>query len=261
MADHLRLAKTNDAPRRELGAFVMTETARDIHRSLDLVSQIGGAAMTMVAGVPGTGKSEAIKAYAEMNAKRCIYIQAVRGEGTPWNFAHSLGEYWGYSKPVFRTVQEARMKFAQYIGPDKLLLVDESQYLHQKNRRTGMTGEAIEWLRGVSDTAGFQVALCGDLNLLSAVASMPQLQSRMRRPGVIEGVNPKDVVALTAGTGFEGREAVNALVAVSGLKGGLRNVENVIRLASLFAGHDTPQLPHLKAAILDMKLAPKGGAK
>jgi len=26
----------------------MTETARDIHRSLDLVSQIGGAAMTMI---------------------------------------------------------------------------------------------------------------------------------------------------------------------------------------------------------------------
>ncbi len=213
----------------------------------------------MIAGVPGTGKTEAVKNYIDRHRGDCIYMQAVRGEGTPWNFAHSLGSLWGYAKPVSRTVQEAREQFAIAIGKNRLLVVDESQYLNQKNRRTGTTGEALEWLRGVADTGGFQVVLCGDLDLLPAVSSMPQLQSRMRRPIVIEGVNPKDVEAMAEGTGFDTRDAVKVLSAVSRLRGGLRNVENVIRLAEMFAGDGPAQTTHLKAAITDLKLAPKGG--
>lgn len=153
------------------------------------------------------------------------------------------------------------MKFASAIGRDRMLIVDEAQYLDQKNRRTGKTGEALEWLRGMAETGGFPVVLCGDLNLVPAVASMTQLQSRMRRPVIIDGVAAKDVEALATGTGLEGPEAIKALTAVAGQRGGLRNVENVIRLAGLFAGSEAPGLSHLKAAILDMRLAPKGGLK
>lgn len=72
-----------DAPLREAMPSTMTETARDILRSLDLVRQIGGAAMTMIAGIPGTGKSEAVKHYAAANEEDCIYIQAVRAREPP----------------------------------------------------------------------------------------------------------------------------------------------------------------------------------
>ncbi len=261
MADHLRLANATDAPpRRDPGDFAITETARDIFRSVDLVRQIGGAAMTMVAGTPGTGKTAALRHYAETHRHQCIYVQAVRGEGTPWNFALSLQAIWGTSGPAFQSLQEARMRFASYIGRDTLLIVDEGQYLHKKNRRTGRSGEALEWVRGVSETGEFPVVLCGDLNLIPAVASMPQLQSRMRRPVVIDGVTAGDVDAVVSGTGFDSPDAIRALRAVSRLRGGLRNVENVIRLAAIFSGNVAPGLSHLKAAILDMKLAPKGGA-
>lgn len=36
---------------------------------------------------------------------------------------------------------------------------------------------------------------------------------------------------------------------VAALRGGLRNVENVIRVSQMFAGGDVPDLSHLKAAI------------
>jgi hypothetical protein len=50
MADHLRLANTPESPRREIGDFIMTETAHDVYRSLDLVRKIGGPAMTIDCG-------------------------------------------------------------------------------------------------------------------------------------------------------------------------------------------------------------------
>lgn len=258
MAEHLRLAKTDSPP--QAGGFVMTETARDILRSVTLVRQMGGAALTMIAGAPGVGKSEALKHYKTDCDPNCIYIQAVRGEGTPWNFAHSIAEQFGYGAPYFQTVQEARVHFGRAIGPDCLLIVDEAQYLDQKNRRTGKTGEALEWVRGMAETGGFPVVLCGDLTLATAVCTMPQLQSRMRRPIILKKANAKDVHAIAKAEGFGDPAALRALEGVAGLRGGLRNVENVIRVAYMFAGSNAPDLSHLKAAIADMKLLPKGGA-
>lgn len=262
MAEHLRLAKTDDPPPREMrapGGFTETETAQDILRSLSLVRELGGATMTMIAGAPGAGKTQAVRHFADKHGHDCIYLSAVCGEGTPWNFAHSLSRHWGAGAPDFGTVEEARVRFAACIGRDCLLIVDEAQYLHQKNRRTGKTGEALEWLRGMAETGGFPLVLCGDLTLVQAVAAMPQLQSRMRRPVILDGVKAADVEAIARAHGLAEPDALRALTAVARQRGGLRNVENVLRLAGLFAGGDAPGLSHLKAAILDMKLAPKGG--
>ena len=261
MAEHLRLAKAGEAPpQRGRDGFVMTETARDILRSLELVRDIGGAAMTMIAGAPGVGKTKAVKHFADQLGDRCIYIPAVCGEGTPWHFAQSLSRWW-VSVERFNSVVEARELFARYIGPDRLLIVDEAQYLDQKPKYSGMKGEAFEWLRGMAESGQFQLVLCGDLRLVPAVAAMPQLHSRVRagRPVVIESVTTADVQAIASGTGFAMPDAISMLTAVARQKGGLRNVENVLRLARLFAGNGRPELAHLKAAILDMKLAPKGG--
>jgi len=67
------------------------------------------------------------------------------------------------------------------------------------------------------------------------------------------------VHAIAKAEGFADPAALRALEGVAGLRGGLRNVENVVRVAQMFAGGDVPDLSHLKAAISDMKLAPKGG--
>ena len=256
MAEHLRLAKADSPPAR--GGFVMTDTARDILRSLTLVRQIVGPALTMIAGAPGLGKSEALKHFAAQNGGSCIYIQAVRGEGTAWSFAHSLADQFGYGAADFRTVQEARIWLARFIGPNCMLIVDEAQYLDQRNKNTKKTGEALEWVRGMAETGDFPVVFCGDLALVTAVSAMPQLQSRMRRPVVVRRAGASDVQAIAQAEGFADPAALRALEGVAGLQGGLRNVENVMRVAQLFAGDQAPDLSHLKWAIKDMKLTPKG---
>lgn len=257
MTQHLRLAKASDA-RRHLGDWADTETARDIIRSLDLVYETDRPSMTMIAGAPGVGKTRAIRRFCERIGHDGIYIQAASGEGTAWNFAHSLGNLWGHAKPQFSCHTEARQEIARYIGTGRVLIVDEAQYLNQRNKKTGQVGEAFEWLRAAAEAGEFKLVFCGDMSLAPAIDSMPQLQSRMMRPVIIPSARRVDVAGIVKGTPFDNEASIDALHAVARLKGGLRNVENVTRIALLFAGSEHPRAEHLKAAIHDMKLAPKG---
>ena len=259
MAQHLRIANPEAIPR-QLEDWADTETALDIRRSLDLVRVADRPSMTMIAGAPGTGKTSAVQRFCEAQGDKALYIAAARGEGTAWNFAHALANLWGYSKPTFNCHAEAREKIAQSIGNTRVLVVDEAQYLHQRNRKTGQTGEAFEWLRATAETGGFDLVLCGDLSLPRAIADMPQLQSRLLRPVVVRQVSRADVAAVVEATAFCDPRSIDALHAIAKLPGGLRNVQNVTRLALLFAGTETPRPDHLKAAILDMKLDLKGAA-
>ena len=258
MTQPIRLAKVSDRSRR-IGDWAETQTARDITRSLEMVTAIDGPGFTMIAGGPGTGKTTAVRRFCEARGHDALYIQAARGEGTVWNFARALSGHWGHGVPHFNTHAEARFILAQHIGRNTLLVVDEAQYLHQRNRRTGQTGEAFEWLRAMADEGQFDLVFCGDLHLPRAIEAMPQLQSRMMRPVVIPHASRADVAAMVAGTPFETPKAIDALHQVARMKGGLRNVVNVTRIAQLFAGDGLPTLAHLKAAIMDMNLS-KGGA-
>ncbi|WP_457650340.1 AAA family ATPase [Profundibacter sp.] len=258
MAQHLRIANAGII-RRQVGDWAETETAIDIRRSLEMVWTAERPSMTMISGGPGIGKTTAIQQFCDSLGHDAIYIQAARGEGTAWNFAHALANLWGYAKPTFNCLSEARDKIAKSIGKPRVLIVDEAQYLHQRNGKTGQTGEAFEWVRATADTGGFDVVFCGDLNLPNAINAMPQLQSRMMRPVVIKQASRADVAAIVEGTAFATEKAIEVLFLIAKMHGGLRNVENVIRLALLFAGSGHPRPEHLTAAIADMKLVPKGG--
>lgn len=257
MAQHLRIANAGIV-QRAVGDWANTETALDIRRSLDLMRAAERPAMTMIAGAPGTGKTMAVRRFCDGLGQNVVYIQAASGEGTAWNLAQSLASLWGYARPNFTCHSEAREKLASYIGKDRVLVVDEAQYLNQRNRKTGQVGEAFEWLRATADTGQFHLVFCGDMNLPGAIETMPQLQSRMMRPVVIKQTSRADVAAVVEGTPFAAPAAIDALHAIARMKGGLRNVENVTRIAQLFAGQDIPTPAHLKAAIIDMKLSPKG---
>lgn len=259
MAQHLRIANTGSATR-SLDDFTETQTSKDIWRSLDMVRSINGTAMTMISGAPGVGKTLTVKQFCRSLGHDAIYMQAAKGEGTAWNFAIALAGGWGYHFPHFNTLAQARQTFTSYIGKGSLVVIDEAQYLNQRNARNGLVGEAYEWFRGVAEDGRFDVVFCGDLTLASAIQSFPQLNSRMRRPIVIKAATENDVKAVAGGSGFESRATIRVLHAVAVLPGGLRNVENVLRTAIAFAGSEQPNQMHLKAAVVDMKLSPKGGA-
>ncbi|WP_162497351.1 AAA family ATPase [Roseovarius dicentrarchi] len=217
----------------------------------------------MIAGAPGIGKSASVKRFCDNLGQQAQYIQAARGEGTAWNFATSMMRLWGgcFGAPKFNSLAEARFIVARNFGAGCILVVDEAQYLDQKNRKTGQVGEAFEWLRATADEGAFKLVFCGDLNLPGAIRKMPQLQSRIRRPVVVTEATRADVAAIVRGTAFEAPAFLDALHAIARKAGGLRNVENIATIAQLFAGDGVPTLAHVKAAIIDMKLAPKGASK
>lgn len=252
MAQHLRIA-TSASVTRKLGDYVETETVADIRRSVNLIRSIGGSGMTMVAGNPGVGKTTALKALCGELSHDAIYQKAAAGEGTAWNFATAymirFGEY-----NAFNTLAEARDILGRYTGERRLLVIDEAQHLIQRNRRNNITGEAFNWIVDVAEDHRFDVVFCGDLTLAHFVSASPRMSSRVRRPVIIKKASESDVRSVVEGTGFEAPECVRSLHAIANLTGGLRNVENVIRIARAFAGNDVPTAGHLKAAIIDMKL-------
>ena len=81
MTQHLRIANAGIVQRAP-GDWAETETARDILRSLEMVREADHPAITMIAGSPGIGKTQAVKFFCAQLGQDSIYIQAARGEGT-----------------------------------------------------------------------------------------------------------------------------------------------------------------------------------
>ncbi|KHQ52997.1 AAA family ATPase [Mameliella alba] len=266
MTRHLRIANAGQV-RREIGDWAETESARDMRRSIDMVRASSDPAITMISAGTGVGKTTEIQRLCHEIGSEAMYVDVARGEGTPWNFAARLAQCWPeYQRPVFNGLADAREVLAHWISRPtvldnwtrRILLVDECQYLAQKDRKTGLVGSALEWMRALGETGEFHIVMCGDMNLTRIVATMPQLESRIIRPVVIPHVSRADLAAVLEGTAFMQSEMINTLHKMCVLKGGLRHVEKVTRHAQRFAGGATPTLAHLEAAISDMKLMPKG---
>ena len=257
MAHVIDFASAAAPPRRD--GFVMTETASDMLRSLRLLRELDGGALTMIAGAPGVGKSRAVEAFMK-EAPDATVIRMAKGEGTAWNLAKTIAGLYHASLPMNAIgLSGVRERLGAWLGPDAILIVDEAQYLDHRDRKTGERGAALEWMRALAETAGCALALVGDLALEEAVARYPQLRSRMRRPVVVRSSPPEDVAALAAAVGIEDDAILRALRSVAKRDGALRNVENVLRVAALFAEGGAVRREHVHAAIVDMKLAPAGG--
>lgn len=257
MAQHLRLANTG-VVYREIGDWAETDTAMDILRTFECVRAMDKPSMSYIAGASGIGKTIAAKRFCETLGHDAIYIEAARGEGTVWNFAKMLAGKW-FGTPHFNTHYDAREWFARSIGRGRLVVVDEAQYLYQKNRKTGQIGEAFEWIRAMAEMGEFDVVFVGDLTLPRSFSDMPQFAGRMLRERTIKHANKADVVALVAQTPFANPQAIEVLTTVAKLTGGLRNVNTAVQYATMLAADKQPTNGHLKAAIEDLALASRGG--
>jgi len=239
--------------------FIRTETAEDIMRSLELVRSISGPAITMIAGAPGIGKTETLRHYHRELGQGAVYLSIAKGEGNISHVATMLLRQFNCHRKDGNDATSLRLQIGPYIGADRFLLIDEAQNLHQRHKSSGIKGESFGWLVAASESFGFDLAFCGDLTLPSILSEFPNIQSRVRRPCVIKGASSTDVAALASADDIEGQAEVALLMAVAALPGGLRNVDNVIRMAAIFAGRDRITGLHLKGAILDLKLQPRGG--
>lgn len=250
MAKVIQLAKAG-AQRPEPGAFVVTEVARDILRSLHLIHEGKGARFTMIAGLPGCGKSMSLKRFAAAE-NEVDYFTFKNGEDKPSDVSEVLFRHFlpGWN-PNGKSIPRRREKLMEQIAtsqwnPKRTLLADEAQHL---------SADGIEWLRGLAEDAGVSVAFAGDIRLAALIEPIPQLRSRLLRPVTINGVSKNDIGALAAAWKVAETDILTALQAAAKHPGALRNIANVLTLAADFAGNADISGQHVKAAIIDLKLA------
>lgn len=253
MAEPLRLINM----KRQDYDLVMTEASRDIIRTLDHVRGVPEA-ITMIAGIPGTGKSETILRYVQRHREEIVTQTAVAGEGKIWDFARALMERLEIGEPNSRRLSESRYAIAEAIGTGNTLIIDESQNLAHKNPRSGLNLETFEWCRAMAEEGSFSLVFVGDLKLLNSIADLPQLQRRLRRPVIIRSVSKADVVAMAKCQGIVEETCVDALYGVSRAHGAFGDVLNVCRHAKVFSGSEPVSASHVLAAIEDLKLTPRG---
>ena len=73
-------------------------------------------------------------------------------------------------------------------------VVDEAQYLHQQNHKTGKTGDAFEGLRATAQTGGLALIFPGDMRL----AAMPNLPEEARPDEILHALEDRLKQAATA---------------------------------------------------------------
>ena len=259
MAEVIPLAKTGAGKTASVGGLVMTESARDILRSLELVNSQFGGAITLISAAPGTGKTAALMHFKRTVRPDALFHTAVAEEDdTPWGVACQLMETLDLGMPNNRNLRASRLEIANTIGVDGLLIVDEAQNLIRRNPRGGTDWTTLEWCRAMAEEGCFSLVFCGDLVLADTAQRLPQLWRRMRRRVVIKEVSERDVTAFVASRGFSEPRIVKALYEVARRGGGLGDVENVLSHAPLLAGGDEITAAHIQAAIIDLKLGPKG---
>lgn len=243
MAQVLRLAMAETRPRVR-STFVATETGADIARSLELLRRADGAAFTMISGAPGIGKTWAVQEFCAQMGYDAIYITIGHGEGRPATLGSLVLGSFG-QRTNGKSLDLIRKTLVQWVGRGRVVVLDEGQYLE---------GSGMEWFRVAAEEGEFKVVLCGDLALAEMVAGIPQLQSRMLRPLTIRAASRADVMAIASDAGVDHQAALDALFGVARLKGGLRNVDNVLKLAGLFSADGAIGPGEIRAAIIDMKL-------
>lgn len=255
MAEHLKLIN-DEKPQSEWGSLVMTHTSKEILRSLHHIAGQPGS-ITMIAAVPGAGKSETLREY-QRSAYDTTLVQITSGEGRIRDIIDVLCAALKIDKPQSATVSEQRKYIGKVIGECSTVIFDEAQYLVNKDPRSAINFETLEWLRGMAEDSSFSLCFAGDLALSKHIAKCPQLRRRIKRPVIVKSILKDDVAAIAAHHGVNDPDAIAALYRVSNSFGGLGDVVAAIKHAQLFSGDKNVSNSHLLAAIEDLKLNAKG---
>ena len=240
------------------GQFIETDTASQILQSLGVVYQRPGEFVGLVSGASGVGKSETILRFKRMT--RSVFIhRAVQGEGGVWNVANELCRLLEIDAPNGRRLPEERRRIAEAFGAESMLIIDEAQYLVQRNTRGKDDWQAFEWLRGMAEEGMLSLVFCGDLTLRELREVSPPLWRRMRCRNIIARVPKMDVQAVATQWGIADPQAVDLLFTVARKGGALGDVVNVCREARMLAGEGPITLDHVLAALEELKLTPRIG--
>ena len=258
MPEVLNFAKASEPLSDEFG-FIRTDTAQEILATLNYMKSFNRGVASMISGVPGIGKTETLVHYERENPETALLISILKGEGNVSHVSTQILNLFYPHKGHDNNITMRRRQIMEYIGKGSILLVDEAQNLFQRNKASCTKGALFGWLVAASEEGEFDLVFCGDLTLSSIMSEFPHLQTRMKRPRLIHTASVGDVAKLAADHGFTDKVGADLLTTISKINGGLRNVDNVLRMAAIFAGKEKLTAAHLKAAIQDLKMQTLGG--
>jgi hypothetical protein len=221
----------------------MTETARDIIRSLKMMERLSGFRIGLVCGPPGIGKTVTLEFYVDEEPLAYMVVGA-GGEADEKTLSEDLCRRWGVYDFENKSLNWRRHKLVSYARNIKVLIIDEAQHYNLS---------ALEWIRAVCEEAGCNLVFAGDAKLYSVAVCNPQIKSRAVLPRLFTTTSPGDVPAVCKAHGLDRDGIPKELERVS-MIGGLREVRNVIELATIFAEGKTVQADHIRAAIAQLEL-------
>lgn len=195
--------------------------------------------MLTVFGVPGVGKTTAIRYY--QRAYPNVWIATMTP--TTVGVVPALQEI---SEALMLGLPNGARKLAQGIlgkvrGTNGLLIIDEAHH---------MGVAALDALRGLHDASGIAIAFVGGPELEATLQRMPQFYSRVGLRLFVSRVLPADVEAQLDAWGIRQPAARKFLLALSQKPGALRGITKTVRLASMLAtsAGESLDVRHIKDA-------------
>lgn len=237
MAEHLKLAKSGGEPVTPPD-FILTDTARTIHRALRMVRQLSGFRIGLVCGNAGIGKTTALEAFWKED-EAVWMMTAAGGEDEAKAVAEDLCGRLGVYGWENMTLTARRKAILRSLSQVEMLIIDEAQHLKLT---------AIEWVRSLCEEAGCNLVLAGDAKLYMMATCNKQIESRAVLPLLLHEVFPADVQGIAAAHGLDRDGITRELEAVAFQSGGVRHVRNVIELGTAFANGAPVSLEHIRAA-------------
>lgn len=228
------------------GGFVETESSAAMMRALRRAR--AQLKITMIAGAPGVGKTETLFRFRQ-ETPDAVFHTATAEEGGARNLALALCKSLDLPRPNLRDLAQTRQEIAEAIDGEGFLMIDEAQYLCQRNHRGSDNWEALEWLRRMAEDGSFALVICGDLRLLDALRNAPQLARRTHPRVVLSCSTPNDVRTFCNGRGFTDPKEIGRLSRLAKRYGGIGDVAEVLTTASAMSGGCVPNASDVRAAI------------
>lgn len=229
-----------------LDGFADTPTAS--HISMALERAYSTSAITVIAGVPGVGKTTTCKRFVETNSYvwRCQFTRYTR---TPYTVLSQIATAIDINT-VYRPGELGQRIEATLGQRGGMLICDEAQHL---------TADGFEIVRGLFDTVNDEgaclgIALVGHADLMQKIASLPQLLGRVSAPLNIAAITPRDVDALLDKCGITDGKTRTFLRNHAGQSTGFRRIVNALKDAVTYAGSDGVALnvDHVRQAWTDL---------
>jgi len=226
--------------------FVRTPTSDRITGALEYARLIGD--LVLVAGVPGVGKTTAMKHYRDANAN--VWLSTMSPDTkTPVPMLMEIGISLGLRSLAGGAAKMRRDISERIRDTGGLLILDEAQHLG---------AEALETARRIFDSTGVGLVYAGDDKLWEKVSAFPQLSSRIGKRVTIMSTSSADITALTSALGIEGGEERKFLGQIARTHSGLRSIAKTQRLGQMYAeGEEKPlSIEHLRTAWANLNLGP-----